>query len=282
MLQQAATSLAHAAAAGLRAAGQPALSGGSTLVVADRGFVVTPECLVTPVIPIYLGWALIWPRDRRTRISALLLSVPLFAALGFLRLLTVALPAIVGPPLFLTHGFYQFLVAVILVAGAARWASQQSGEVRTTAGAMSSALLAAIVAGGLLAGPYTSLIGVAAQRLAPPPTETFSLGIPPPAPDVQGALAIMPGFELALLCGLAVALWGRRAWRVLVALVPVAAVLQVATLIVAGHLSVRFAAEVPVTFVRAVSILTPCLLAAAASVRRGEPAPRRAIVPSRV
>ena len=52
-------------------------------------------------------------RGRRASRHAwpLLLFVPLFVALGFVRLLTVALPSIIGPPLFLTHGFYQIVTA---------------------------------------------------------------------------------------------------------------------------------------------------------------------------
>jgi len=50
-LQTAAVGFAHAAAAMLRGIGVTALTGGSTLIVGDRAFLITPECIVTPLMP---------------------------------------------------------------------------------------------------------------------------------------------------------------------------------------------------------------------------------------
>jgi hypothetical protein len=82
--------------------------------------------------------------------------------------------------------------------------------------------------------------------------------------EVQGALTIMPGFELSLLCALMIALCGREAVRPLVRLVPVLLVAQVLTLVIGGEMFRHLAGGVAVTLIRAVSILTPCLLVLAA------------------
>lgn len=240
----------------MQALGLNALTGGGTLVVAGQPFLVTPECVVTPLMPVYLAWALTWPTRLRARIAAVLLFVPLFVGLGFVRLLTVALPSIIGPPLFLTHGFYQFLTALLIVAAAARVGARNRRIAFPSAFGM--ALLAAVVATLLLAPPFRLLVdGVAdlARLIA-----THTLTTRASVVEVQGAFSIMPGFELSLLCALAVAVFGRDAVRPLVALIPVMLVAQVLTLVIAGEASARLAAIVPVTVIRVVSILTPLLL----------------------
>jgi hypothetical protein len=80
-------------------------------------------------------------------------------------------------------------------------------------------------------------------------------------PDVQGATAILPAFQLSLLCGLCAAFLGKRAIPFLAILIPVGAALQAATLMMVRELAGRLGAETPVTAVRAVSLLTPALLA---------------------
>ena len=256
LLQREAMVLASTAASLLQALGLHALTGGGTLVVAGQPFLVTPECVITPLMPVYLAWALTWPGRLRTRIAAVLLFVPLFVVLGFVRLLTVALPSIIGPPLFLTHGFYQFVTALLVVAAAARVGARN----RTLAfhSVFGAALLAAAVATVLLALPFRLLVDALADvtRLIATNTLTTRASVV----EVQGAFSIMPGFELSLLCALAVAMFGRDAVRPLVALVPVMLVAQVLTLVIAGEASVRLAAIVPVTLIRAVSVLTPLVL----------------------
>lgn len=256
LLQREAMALASTAASLLQALGLNALTGGGTLVVAGQSFLVTPECVITPLMPVYLAWALTWPARLPARVAAVVLFVPLFVALGFVRLLTVALPSIIGPPLFLTHGFYQFVMALLLVAAAARVGARSRSMAFSAA--FGAALVAAAVATLLLAAPCRLLVDAVADltRLIATHTLTTRASVV----EVQGALSIMPGFELSLLCALAVALVGRDAVRPLVTLVPVVLAAQVLTLVIAGEASAHLAAVVPVTLIRVVSILTPLLL----------------------
>jgi exosortase/archaeosortase family protein len=255
-LQREAMLLARAAAAVLQTCGLNALTGGSTLVVANQSFLVTPECVITPLMPVYLAWALTWPARRSARIGAVVVFVPLFVLLGFLRLLTVALPAIIGPPLFLTHGFYQFVTALLVVAAGARVGARRAAIAWPRL--FTAALAAGAVASILLGVPFRVLVDAAADvaRLIAPHTLTTRASVV----EVQGALAIMPGFGLSLVCALTIALCGRESVRPLVRAIPLLLLAQVLTLVIAGEMSVYVASGVPVTLIRAVSILTPCLV----------------------
>lgn len=256
LLQREAMALASTAAWFLQAIGLNALTGGGTLVVAGQSFLVTPECVITPLMPVYLAWALTWPARLAARLAAAALFVPLFVGLGFVRLLTVALPSIIGPPLFLTHGFYQLVTALLIVAVASRIGARS--RAMTFSAVFGTALLAAAAATLLLAVPCRLLVDAVADltRLLATHTLTTRASVV----EVQGAFSIMPGFELGLLCALAVAIFGREALRPLVTLMPLALVAQVLTLVTAGEASAHLAAIVPVTLIRVVSILTPVLL----------------------
>jgi exosortase/archaeosortase family protein len=260
VLTMAALRLASAASGLLRVVGVDALVGGSTLVVGQQAFLVTPECIVTPLMPVYLAWALTWPISLRARIVALLSFAPLFGLLGLVRLLTVALPGIIGPPLFLTHGFYQFVVAFLLMGVAAHWRAHQTHQrgmlQHLTYGLLTAALVAAV-----LGRPYTQAIDSASRLVWNGVPQTWF----PFTPDVQGATAIMPAFQLSLLCGLCVALLGKRAWPSLAVLIPVAAILHAITLIAVRELAGRLGAETPITAVRTASLLTPAILALTAT-----------------
>jgi exosortase/archaeosortase family protein len=266
-LQTAAVGFAGVAAAMLRMVGVEALTGGSTLVVGSWPFLITPECIVTPLMPVYLAWALTWPPRWRSRLGALAAFVPLFAALSILRLLTVALPAMIGPPLFLTHGFYQIVVGVLLILIAARWRTRGS-EADVTARVFAAALGLAALTAVALARPYVWVVETVRASLTA--VAPHSLSALPGAADVQGAVAIMPAYQLGLLIGLTVALFGARAWRIALALAPLAVIIQVVTLIAIGEGAFHGAREIPTVAIRAVAIAVPVLLAAlAASRERG-------------
>ena len=261
-LQRVAIELATFSAALLRSVGIDALTGGSTLVVGQRAFLVTTECITTPLMPVYLAWALVYPRRVRTRLVAVALFVPLFLTLSVLRLLTVSFPAIIGSPLHLTHGFYQIVAGALLIVAAVRLRTGVAPQEKMFSRLAAAAL--AVVGAVALASPYTWLIEQAATAMRA--VRPYTLSTSASLADIQGAFAIMPGYELALLCGLAVAWCGSRAWRALAVLIPLAALAQVATLVIAGELSGRFSMALPITAIRALSILTPVALVAAAAV----------------
>ena len=86
------------------------------------GFLVTQECISTPLIPVYLAAVCAYSRDvAAADRSALLATLPLFIGLGIARLLVVALPDASRSPLFLVHAFYQLLLGAVVVFVAALW-----------------------------------------------------------------------------------------------------------------------------------------------------------------
>jgi exosortase/archaeosortase family protein len=192
-LQQLATRAAVAAAAILRLMGADASTGGSTLVVSSTALVITPECITTPLMPVFLACAFALPRRNSARLAAALLFVPVFAVLTVARLLTVALPPILlSTPLYLTHGFHQLVLGVVCIAAAAlvvpalRGFSRPSTRphARTVGGIVIFLVLLA-----LLARPAQASLDFLVDQLRfflPHVRSTTA------AYDLQGAYAIMP------------------------------------------------------------------------------------------
>jgi hypothetical protein len=185
----------------------------------------------------------------------------MFATLSLLRLMTVALPAMIGPPLFLTHGFYQIVLGLFVVVAATRWRlGGAPRDVIVRRGAVAAA--AAVSVAVTLAQPYAwaidairqSLTGIAPHMLSPVAS----------ASDVQGAVAIMPGYQLGLLVGLFFALFEPRRWQLLLLLVSIAAALQVLTLVAVGEAAAHVVADLPPVALRALAVGGPLLLAALA------------------
>ena len=120
--------------------------------------------------------------------------LPLFIALGIVRLLVVALPDVVASPIFFVHAFYQLLLGAILVLLAARW--RYGGQ-----SAIGHALLG-VIAGVLfvqLLGPFYTRVVVA---LAGAPRD-----------DPQGAIALLPAFQVGLYLALWVAAFIPTGWK---------------------------------------------------------------------
>jgi hypothetical protein len=100
--------IARAAAAALRLLGLEARATENLLWTSRGSFLVTQECISTPLIPIYLAAVLALGGTWRSRLPALLAAAPLFVGLGIARLLVVALPvAFSASPIFLIHAFFQ-------------------------------------------------------------------------------------------------------------------------------------------------------------------------------
>ena len=114
--------VARTAAALLRSVSLDAHAAGNVLWTPRGGFLVTQECISTPLIPLYLAAACAFSRTRRQLIVGVLAAAPLFVALGIVRLLVVALPeAVMASPVFFVHAFYQLLLAMVVVYLAALW-----------------------------------------------------------------------------------------------------------------------------------------------------------------
>src|SRR4029077_6372927 len=117
----------------LNAIGVPTTTAGHILHPPNVHVVATTECVVTPVIPVFLAVALTLPATWGRRAWAVAGFVPLFGTLIVVRLLTVALaPVIGGTPLMLTHAFHQIVLGVVAVALMRWWAAGTPGRTDAT------------------------------------------------------------------------------------------------------------------------------------------------------
>lgn len=189
--------VARAAAFVLRGLGVPADASANLLSTPRGAFLVTQECIATPLIPLYLAAVFAYVSTWRRRAPALLAVFPLFVGLGVARLLVVALPAVlIGSPSFLIHAFYQLLLAAVLVCLAAIW---RHGAGRTACErALGGAALGSAV--GFLLAPLST-------RMLSSAFAGSSLD------DPQGAIAFLPAFQAGLYVALSVAAFARFRWR---------------------------------------------------------------------
>jgi len=237
--------IARAAAALLGMVGVGAQAAGNVLWTPRGGFLVTQECIFTPVIPIYLAAICAYSATMRRFTLGILATLPLFTALGIARLLVVALPdAIVTSSTFMVHAFYQLVVAAVLVFLAARW--RHNGRA-----AVGRALVGLI--GGVL---FLQFFGPVYTRLV---TRLASL----PLDDPQGAIAFLPAFQVGLYLALWIAACLAVGWRLFVAGLAALALTQVAGLL-ALHSLVAHAGLTPhVRDVRGWAVAGPLLIVAA-------------------
>ena len=245
--------VARAAAVLLRAVGVDAVVTGGVLATPRGAFIVTQECIATPLIPIFAAAVLVYARPWSRAALWLMAGVPLFVALGVARLLVVALPAsVAGSPSFFIHAFSQLLVAAGMVCAAALWRHGARAAAWARAGA---ALVVAVAFVELLGGPYTqAILWFRATAYA----------------DPQGALLFLPAFQFGLYLALWIAAFvpsgGRR-------LLCGAALLAAAQIAVHGGVQFVFvhAGVAPlVRDIRAWALLGPALVIAAV-VNRATP-----------
>ena len=240
----------------LTTAGVDARANGTLLTTARGEYQITPECLLTPVLPMYLAAILSLPLGRRRGLVALAATVPIFFALGVIRVLVLALPAaLIGSPLFVVHGFFQIVTALVIVAVACR----RSPNERPT-GAVAWDRYAGAVCIGVIAvvfgvSPITRLIVGLAGAIRPWfPNVLTQLAIPG---DLQGVLALAPAYQIGLLAALWFA-WRPRArfGRVTLALAALVLVF-VACLAATGAWLAHFGTVPHALVLRAWSLLVP-------------------------
>ena len=150
----------------LAAAGTAAVSG-AVIRTAHGAFVVTQECIFTPLIPLYVAAALAAPMGWGRRTAMLVATPAVFFALGVSRLLVLAVPAaVIGSYSVAIHAFSQTLVAVLLVAVAAVWTASDGrrggarAAVAVALGAL-AAFAAAPVLGAVVGGAVGGLQSLA-------------------------------------------------------------------------------------------------------------------------
>lgn len=229
--------------------GVPAVATGNMLVTSRGAFQMTQECLLTPLVPIYLAAAIALPMRGRTRAWLLLLALPVFFVLGILRVLMLALPpAIAASPIFLAHGFYQLVAGVAAIAAASAWAighEREPGRTSQIAGRAVVAVLAAVVMAIIAGAAWRGLLAFG--------PESWTV-----AGDVQGALPLLPSYQLGLLFGLWVALSPFRRVPRLVLALGLLAILQISFIVLIEALSARVAHPL---LIRAVAVAAPVTLA---------------------
>ena len=260
----------------IRLFGGEAKVSGNILRTASGGFVVTQECIMTPLIPAYFAAVFALSGTWRQRTVALLLAFPVFFFLGAARLLVLAFPTrIVGSHLVAIHGFYQFLLAAFLIVMAAMLSAKQPRSARS----LLKPVITALVAGGLTA----YLVGWTYNRFLFWLVDRLQGGLLHSGhqyQDPQGALLIMVPYQVGLFVGLWIA-WRREIpWRR--ALIGLAALLitQPLILILVGEWVTHSQIEPHVAAIRAWSVLSVLLIGAWIVKRPRRTAPRRAFSPA--
>jgi SAM-dependent methyltransferase len=219
------------------------------LRTASAAFLVTPECVLTPVIPVWLAAVLAAPLAPARRAMAVVATLPLFLGLGTARLLILAVPAtLIGSSLVGVHAFYQMIAALLAVGMVARRAG----------GPVGLGILRGLGVGGVVG---VALGWLDLRWLRPALGEvTAALHVGHGWVDDQGALAILPAFQLGLLAALLAAAWKRGIGVDAAALVRGVTLLvasQLAFTVVVGELAAHADYELPIVLVRLWSLAVP-------------------------
>ncbi len=249
---------ARAAAFFLAAAGLAVAVSGNVLSTSRGAFAVTPECLATALIPLYVAGVLTVRLTWPWRAVALMAAPPLFATLAILRLLTLALPpALAATPLFIVHGFHQLVLAVIGVWLLALWreppAPWRWARAAGRAGAaLGAAAIIVIIAGAALT---SAVLGAARAIASVAPHTLTELAAPG---DAQGALALLPAYQAGLL--LAIGMTTLPGWRRFLSAFGVLLASQVVFLVVVGELTDHAGLVVHALLLRAWAVGVPVAL----------------------
>ena len=237
--------VARAAAVLLRGVGVDATAAAGVLATPRGAFLVTQECIATPLIPVYFAAVAVYARTWRSAALWTAASVPLFVALGIARLLVVALPAgLAHPPAFFIHAFSQILVAAGMVCGVALW---RHGARFSTYLRAFAALALAVAFVELLGAPYTGAI-------------LWFLSIT--VDDPQGALLFLPAFQFGLFLALWVAAFVPSGWTRFLCGASLLAAIQIAVTGGVQFLSVHAGIAPLVRDIRAWALLGPALIIA--------------------
>jgi exosortase/archaeosortase family protein len=239
--------VARAAASLLRALGVDATAAAGVLATPRGAFLVTQECISTPLIPVYLAAVAVYSRTWRARALWTAAGVPLFVGLGVARLLVVAVPAgVAASPAFFIHAFSQLLLAAGMVCGLALW---RYGVRAATLARVAAALALAIVFVRLVGAPYTHAI-----LWLTPDAAAFA--------DSQGALMFLPAFQAGLFVALWVAAFVPNGWARFLCGASLLAAIQIAVAGGVQLLAVHAGIAPLVRDIRAWALVGPALVIA--------------------
>lgn len=183
---------------------------GNLLVAGASPYLVTSECVTTPLMALYVAAVASAPIRAGARLTWGLAFAPVFVTLAVIRLLTVALPPLLfGSPVFVTHAFHQLVLAIVIVGVMAiRW--RPGLRPFAVAGLVAAALALGLVTGVIAGVPYTQAIVDGLAWIGVPGAATLAM----PAPsDLQGVITSLPAFQLALFVALVVVVWHRLSPR---------------------------------------------------------------------
>lgn len=255
-----ATFVVGAAARVLHTLGAEAVANGPLLTTPRGAFIVTADCLLSPIIPLWIVAVLWWPLGRWQRLAGLALTVPVMAALAIARLFVLAAPgAWVTSPLILVHGFHQlvFFAALVIIASAqsALAGGPLAPAVRRGLGAVIVSALVAVLAGGL----YNAALAAVAQQLSALVPHALITWWQPG--DVQGALVLLPMYQLALFGALLSVADRPIAWSRAGVSIATLVAAQIGLLLALGELATHWVWHPHALLVRAVAVALPVALA---------------------
>lgn len=219
--------LAALAVSVLAMIGVHATVSGNLLVAGGGSYLVTSECVTTPLMALYVAAVVSAPVSVVARLALGVAFAPVFVTLAVIRLLTVALPPVLfDSPLFVTHAFHQLVLAMVMVGGAAFYWRADRRRLGT-AGTVAGALALGLAVGMLGGASYTQTIIDGLLRIGVP--GAAALAAPGPS-DLQGVVVSLPAFQLALFVALAAAVWHRVTLRRAIGGVAVLVGVQLTTL----------------------------------------------------
>lgn len=233
--------IARAAAAMLGIAGVAARASANELWTPAGGFLVTQECITTPLIPVYVAGVCAYAKTPRQMLFGVIAALPIFVGLGIVRLLLVALPGAAGSALFFVHAFYQLLLGAVVVCVAAFW---RHGR-RLAPGYALAGVIAGVAFVYLLGPLYTALV--------------ISAGAP--VNDPQGAIVFLPAFQAGLYLALSIAAFRSIDWKPLAVGFAVLALTQATGLFVL-HAVAAAGVSAHVRDIRGWAVAGPVLIAA--------------------
>jgi exosortase/archaeosortase family protein len=228
---------------------------GNYLKTSNGGFMVTQECIMTPLVPVYLAATFSLAMTRWKRIGALLLAGPVFFVLGAARLLVLAFPAnLIGSPLTAIHGFYQIVLAALLIGLSAYKSKTQSESPTDTLKRGALAIVGSVLVTLVIALTWNRILLGGLGRLQAIVAHAGHGFI-----DPQGAIVLMAPYQIGLLTGLWLA-WRPRpeATRLLISLGLLGAI-QILSVLVFGEWSTHTSLEPHVALIRAWSVALPVL-----------------------
>jgi S-adenosylmethionine decarboxylase len=269
---------ASTAGAALTGLGAATTTQGATLYTTRGAFIVTPECLFTPVLPLFIGAVFAIPMPHARRWLWLAIAPAIFFALGVARMLAIAVPPfIVDRPAVVVHGFYQLVAGAALIAIAAFHAASRADRDGVSPWRRAAIALTMALAIGAVAGtPWRIAVDALARSIAG--LLRLNMLALSAERDWQGALLLLPAYQLALTCGLWFAIHGGTGRRRLAWTLAALAGSQIVFIVAIAALETWSGAPVHALVVRGWAIGVPAVIAlvwAASRNARDEAAPDR-------